>query len=75
MDTVVVKRVLEYGRKEDYYAMLQLYGGFEKVGEIVMRIPVLNPKEAEWGRRLFNLDKEKMLCYKRQRSKNRLIIF
>ena len=35
MSKIVVQRVIEQGRKEDYYAMLQMYGGFEGVKKII----------------------------------------
>ena len=62
MSKIVVARVLEYGRPEDYYAMFQLYGGFERVKNIVVQIPHLSPKELNWSCLLFDLKKEDFLC-------------
>ena len=39
MRHIVVAWVIELGRPEDYYAMIQLYGGVEAVKEIVKTIP------------------------------------
>ncbi|UTC65051.1 hypothetical protein E4O00_02325 [Treponema sp. OMZ 788] len=69
MAKTVVARVLEYGRPEDYYAMFQLYGGFEKVKNIVVQIPYLPPKELNWSCLLFDLKKEDFLCCKRTLSR------
>jgi len=68
LSTIAVLRVLELGRKEDYYALYNIYGGPEKVAEIVKKIPSMNPKEANWASLLFGIDKEEMLCYKRKQS-------
>lgn len=39
------ERAIQYGNSNDHYAMLQLYGGFEGVTNIVQQIPDLSPKE------------------------------
>ena len=62
----VVERVLMYGRENDYYAMLQLYGGFDKIAEIVKTIPELPAREAHWACFLFGVKQEDMLCYTRK---------
>lgn len=66
----VVQRVIQYGDVNDYYAMLQLYGGFQNVAEIVKKIPVLSPKDLNWACFLFIIKKEDTLCYKRAVRKN-----
>ena len=38
MSKTVVQRVIERGREEDYYAMFQLYGGFENVKSYLIRL-------------------------------------
>lgn len=45
----VVQRVIQYGTENDYIAMLQLYGGFENVAEIIKRITDLSPKDLNWA--------------------------
>lgn len=58
------------GDVNDYYAMLQLYGGFQNVAEIVKKIPVLSPRDLNWACFLFKIKKEDTLCYKRAVRKN-----
>ena len=65
MKSVVVERVLEYGMESDYYAMYQLYGGYEGVRKIVKELPYLEAREAAWACALFNLDKEDLWSYRR----------
>lgn len=68
----VVQRVIQYGDVNDYYAMLQLYGGFQNVAEIVKKIPVLSPKDLNWACFLFKIKKEDTLCYTRKYSGKKL---
>lgn len=63
MKRTVVERVIERGNINDYYAMLQQYGGFENVREIVKQIPKLSPIDMNWVCVLFNLKKEEIKCY------------
>jgi hypothetical protein len=72
MKITVVTRVIESGRKNDYYAMLQLYGGYYKVREIVKEIPKLSHKDMNWVCTLFNLKKEDLKCYTRMLSRKKL---
>lgn len=73
MSKTVVKRVLEYGLSEDYYAMFQLYGGREKVAEIAKHIPHLGAREIPWCCVLLGIKKEDLLCLKRDRSRKALL--
>lgn len=75
MKVTVVQRVIESGRKEDYYAMFQLYGGIEKVRDIVKDIPKLSAKDINWVCELFDLKKEDLLCYTKMLSRKRLIAY
>lgn len=65
MKRTVVERVIERGNINDYYAMLQQYGGFENVREIVKQIPKLSPMDMNWVCVLFKLKKEELQCYTR----------
>ncbi len=67
MKHTVVERVIERGNMSDYYAMLQQYGGFENVREIVKQIPKLSSMDMNWVCRLFKLKKEELKCYTRSR--------
>lgn len=69
----VVQRVIQYGDKNDYYAMLQLYGGFDNVAEIVKRIPSLSDKDLNWACFLFHIKEEDTLCYTRKSLRKKLL--
>ena len=69
----VVQRVIQYGNNDDYYAMLQKYGGFEGVREIVKEIPELSPRDLNWACFLFNLKKEETKCFTRKSSRAKLL--
>ena len=49
MKTVVVARVLERGRVNDYYVLLQLYGDKDNVREIVKQVPCLEGRDRRWA--------------------------
>lgn len=67
MRTLVVQRVVERGRREDFYAILNLYG-LEGVREAIKDIPVLNPKDLSFVCSVFELKKEELKCYTRKPS-------
>lgn len=69
----VVLRVIQYGNTDDYYAMMQLYGGFDNVRKIVRQIPYLSPKDLNWACFVFHIKKEDTLCYTRKSSRARLL--
>lgn len=75
MAKTVVQRVIERGRKEDYYAMLQMYGGFEGVREIVKKIPYLTKKDMNWCCVLFGVEKESLWSYNRMLSRKKRLGF
>ena len=61
MRNVVVQRVLERGRMDDYYAMLNLYGR-EGVREALRMIPYMNRKDMNFACFVFDLKKEELKC-------------
>lgn len=67
MRTLVLQRVVERGRVEDFYAVLNLYG-LEGVREGIKEIPTLNPKDMSFVCSVFNLKKEELKCYMRKQS-------
>ena len=67
MRTVVVQRVVERGRMEDYYAILNLYG-INGVREAIKEIPCLNAKDISFVCSVFDLNKEDLKCYIRKQS-------
>lgn len=74
MRSIVIQRVLELGRESDYYAMYQIYGGKERLREIVKNdVLYLEPREIAWACFLFNLKKEEMRCYIRRQSRMKLL--
>lgn len=64
MQTLVVQRVIERGRPNDFYAILKLYGGIDGVKEIIKKIPQpLHPKDLAFVCTVFHLKKDDLLCY------------
>ena len=69
MKPTVVERVIERGNVSDYYALLQRYGGFEPLREVVRRLPRLSAMDMNWVCQLFHLKKEELACYTRNQSR------
>ena len=67
MRTLVVQRVIERGRMDDFYAILNLYG-LEGVKDTIKQISYLNPKDFSFVCSVFNLKKEDLKCYTKQQS-------
>ena len=63
MRTIVVERVLERGRREDFYAMLNLYG-LRGVKEALKEVPYMNDRDMNFACHTFGLKKEDLKCYK-----------
>ena len=71
MKLLVVQRVIQYGRENDYYAIFRLFGGPEGVREIIKQIrSVLHPIDEAFVRTVFNLKKEDLICYERKRLRD-----
>ena len=68
MRDIVVQRVLERGRRDDYYAMLNLYG-VDGVRDALRAIPYMNDKDMNFACHTFNLKKEELKCYKLKHSR------
>ena len=62
MKTTVVQRVIERGRMNDFYAILNLYGENE-VKAIIKNISYLNNKDIAFVCAIFNLKREDLKCY------------
>ena len=74
MRRVVVQRVIERGREEDFLAIFSLYGGIEGVREIVRdEVAWLSPKDMSFAYRIFGLKKEDLKCYTRAQSRAKLL--
>ena len=68
MRNIVVQRVLERGRRDDYYAILNMYG-LDGVREALRNVPYMNDKDMNFVCHTFNLKKEDLQCYKRKQSR------
>ncbi|HPS84770.1 MAG TPA: hypothetical protein PLA88_10650 [Bacteroidales bacterium] len=62
MRIVVVQRVIERGWLNDFYAILQLYGGMENIRGIIREIPHLSDKDITFVCAFFGLKKEELKC-------------
>lgn len=62
---LVVQRVIERGRKDDYYAMFNIFG-IRGVRNLVKQIAYLNAKDMNFVCVLFNLKQEDLKCYTRK---------
>jgi hypothetical protein len=68
MRILVVQRVIERGRIDDFHALLNLYGR-KGVKVAIKQIPYLNPKDVSFVCSVFNLKKEDLRCYTNQQSR------
>ncbi len=67
MRNEVVQRVLERGRMDDFYAILNLYG-VEGVKAALREIPYMNDKDMNFACIAFDLRKEELKCYTKKQS-------
>lgn len=67
MRTLVVQRVIERGRMDDFYAILNMYG-LEGVKDAIKNIPYLNPKDESFVCSVFDIKKEELKCYTQKQS-------
>lgn len=68
MRNLVVQRVIERGRMDDFYAILNFYG-LIGVKQAIMQIPYLNQRDRSFVCSVFNLKKENLKCYTKQQLK------
>jgi len=62
MRTLVVQRVIERGRMDDFYAVLNLYG-VEQFKQTVRELPVMNRKDIAFVCTVFGLPEKELKCY------------
>lgn len=67
MRNIVVQRVIERGRPDDFYAILNRYG-LEGVKDAIVHIPYLNPRDMEFICSVFDIKKNELLCFSRKQS-------
>lgn len=75
MKHLVVQRVVEQGKKEDFYALFNLYGGIEGVKNIIKEIEFLNKKDMNFVSIIFNIRKENLKCYTKMLSLPQPILY
>lgn len=75
MKHLVVQRVVEQGKKEDFYALFNLYGGIEGVKNIIKEIEFLNKKDMNFVSIIFNIRKENLKCYTKMLSLTQPILY
>jgi hypothetical protein len=64
---IVVERVIERGKMEDFYTLFKMYGGVNGVREIAKEVHELTPRSMAFACAVFNLKKEELKCYKLRR--------
>lgn len=69
MKNLIIQRVIERGRKDDFYAIINMYG-LEEVRNTIKKLPYLTKKDAAFVRVVFNIKKEELACYSRPQSKH-----
>ena len=62
MRQVVVQRVIERGRMDDYWHMFNLYG-VRGVKEAIRQLPYLNAKDMNFVCVILGMKKEELKCY------------
>ena len=68
MRDIVVQRVLERGRMDDFYAILNMYGE-DGVKDALRNIPYMNDKDMNFACVTFNLKKEELKCFTLKQSR------
>lgn len=68
---LVVQRVIERGRLEDFVGAINRYGGIEAFRETIKEVPHLSDKDIAFVCTYFNLNKDELLCYRRKQSRER----
>lgn len=69
MRNVIVQRVVERGRMNDFYAILNIYG-LQGVTEAIKQIHFLNSKDLAFVCSVFEIKKEELKCYIRKQLKD-----
>jgi hypothetical protein len=69
MKLIIVQRVIERGRTDDFYAILNRYG-LDEVRNTIKKIPYLNDKDITFVCTVFNIEKTELKCYSKKQSIN-----
>ncbi len=70
---IVVERVIERGRMDDFYTLFKLYGGIDNVKEIIKEIHYLSNRDIAFVCATFDLKKEELGCYIRKQLRKQLM--
>ena len=62
MRDIVVQRVIERGKMEDFYAALNLYG-LDSFKSAIKNIPFMNKKDISFVCNVFEIKKNELKCY------------
>jgi hypothetical protein len=75
MRTIVMRRVIERGSIDDFYAAIRMYGGISNVKEIIKDIPYISysNRNIAFVCSVFDLKKEDLKCYIRKQSREKLL--
>ena len=73
LKATVIRRVIERGRKEDYFAAFDLYGGREGFREGIKEVSYLSDKDMNFVCIIFDLKKEELTCYKKKMARQKLL--
>ena len=67
MKNLVVQRVIERGRIDDFYAILNMYG-LDGVVEEIKSLPYLNAKDQAFVCSVFNINRKDLKCCSKKQS-------
>ena len=70
MQNIVLQRVIERGRINDFYAVLNLYGP-KSFKEGVKNISYLNEKDIAFVCTIFGIKKQELKCYTQKQSRQK----
>ncbi|MCA1758553.1 MAG: hypothetical protein LC658_02195 [Bacteroidales bacterium] len=69
MRNIIVQRVIERGRPDDFYAILNKYS-LEGVRQAIRQIPSLNRKDVSFVSTIFGINKSELKCCTTKRLKS-----
>ncbi|MPM38549.1 hypothetical protein SDC9_85178 [bioreactor metagenome] len=75
MRHIVVTRIIERGRMEDFYAAIRLYGGMENFRQIIREVPFLTDRDMDFVCKIFDLKKDDLSCYTRKQLREKHLSF
>lgn len=67
MKSVIIQRVIERGRIDDFYAIINLYG-VNTIKREIKELPYLNDKDIAFVCAVFDMKRENLKCYIKKQS-------